>query len=51
MLRAYGGAEISILGKVKLNCMFNKVSVKLELIVVPIELKTIIGLDTCCKLQ
>ena len=51
MLRAYGGTEIPILGKVNLNCKFNKVLVRAEFIVVPMEAKTIIGLDTCCKLQ
>ena len=50
-LNAYGGHNIPVLGKVHLNCKWNDKSVHTEFVIVPLDVKTIIGLDTSSRLE
>ena len=50
-LNAYGGTKIPVLGKIKVNCKLHDESVVTDFIIVPLNVKTIIGLDTSSNLK
>ena len=49
-LYAYGGTNIPSIGKVKFVCQFENKKVDTEFIIVPLDVKTVLGLDSCIKI-
>ena len=50
-LNGYGGHKIPTLGTVNLNCILNNTVLDTKFIIVPLDVKTIIGLDTSSRLK
>ena len=51
VLTAYGGNKIPTVGRIKLECICNKIRLKCDFYVVPLDVKTIIGLESSFKLR
>ena len=49
-LYAYGGTALPCLGRTQFNCCFENKNIDTEFIIVPMNVKTILGLDACIKL-
>ena len=49
-LSAYGGTKIPVKGSCKLKCELNNMTVVTDFIVIPLTVKTVLGLDSCCRL-
>ena len=49
-LYAYGGTNIPSIGKVKFVCQFENKKVDTEFIIVPLDVKTVLGLESCIKI-
>ena len=50
-LKTYGGKKLPTVGKVKIKCKFNSVEIDTYFHVVDMNVKTILGLDSCFKLK
>ena len=49
-LYAYGGTQLPSLGKVTFECKFNDNLINTEFFIVPLHVRTVLGLDSCVRL-
>ena len=48
---AYGGTNIPTVGQVRFKCQFSDSIIYANFIIVPLDVKTVLGLDSCIKLK